>query len=277
MPSWRGAVHSGEAAAEAGPWALVTGASSGIGFELARLLAHDGYNLVLVARDSERLEVAAASLRVGTGGRVTVDTRTVDLADADALDELAFFANNLAPDILVNNAGFGVYGPFARTGVAREVEMIATNVTALTVLAKAVLPAMLARGSGRILNVASTASFAPGPFAAVYAATKAYVLSLSEALAEEGRGTGVTVTALCPGPTRTAFARRAGMGQTRVFQGAIAEAGSVAQVGYAAMFAGRPVVVAGRLNKLLVFLVRLVPRQWVVKMSRREFSREGGK
>ncbi len=277
MPTWPGGMRSGGTSEDEGPLAIVTGASSGIGYELARLLAHDGYRLLLVARDPARLEAAAASLRAGNGGRRLIETHVVDLADPDGLDEMACFANTLCPDVLVNNAGFGGYGPFARTGIAREVEMISTNVTALTVLAKAVLPPMLERGSGRILNVGSTASFAPGPFAAVYAATKAYVLSFSEALSDETRGSGVTVTALCPGPTHTAFAARAGMGETKVFKSTIADAESVAQIGYAAMKAGKPVVVAGRFNKLLVFMVRLVPRSLVVQMSRRAFTLDGGK
>ncbi|WP_029004347.1 SDR family NAD(P)-dependent oxidoreductase [Azorhizobium doebereinerae] len=253
------------------PCALVTGASTGIGYELALLLARDGHRLVLVSRDRERLESAAARLRAEVPG-VAIETHPVDLADPDGLEEVCARAAHLAPDVLVNNAGFGGYGPFARTSPAEEAAMIATNVTALTMLAKAVLPGMLERSTGRILNVGSTASFAPGPFAAVYAATKAYVLSFSEALAEETRGSGVTVTALCPGPTHTRFAARASMGGTRVFRGPVAQAGEVARIGYDALQAGRSVVVVGRVNRLMLFAIRFTPRRIVALISRRELS-----
>lgn len=270
MPSSRG-VPRGEGRADTRPCALVTGASTGIGFELARLLARDGYRLVLVSRDPARLDEAAARLR-REWPETVIELRAVDLADADGMDELCEYAAHLGPDVLVNNAGFGGYGPFVTSQPSEEVAMIATNITALTMLAKAVLPGMLERGAGRILNVGSTASFAPGPFAAVYAATKAYVLSLSEALAEEVSGSGVTVTCLCPGPTETGFARRASMNSTRVFKGPVADAQSVARIGHDAMMAGRRVAVAGPVNKLLIFAIRLVPRSVVAWISRRELS-----
>ncbi|MGU3495766.1 SDR family NAD(P)-dependent oxidoreductase [Xanthobacteraceae bacterium A53D] len=253
------------------PTALVTGASTGIGYELALLLARDGYRLVLVSRDPARLADAAARLTATVPG-VEIESRAVDLADAGEIQQLCAFASELAPDVLINNAGFGIYGSFLTSDAAAEVEMIATNVTALTLLAKAVLPGMAARRSGRILNVASTASFAPGPFAAVYAASKAYVLSLSESLAEEMRGSGVTVTALCPGPTDTPFIARSSMGATRIFKGPVADAAGVARSGYVALMAGRPVEVAGWLNKLMVFAIRLAPRALVAQVSRRELT-----
>ncbi|WP_332119831.1 SDR family oxidoreductase [Azorhizobium caulinodans] len=270
MPSSQGG-RRGAATADSRPCALVTGASTGIGFELARLLARDGYRLLLVSRDPSRLDDAAAKLRAEWPD-VELELRAVDLADADGMDELCEYAAHLGPDILVNNAGFGGYGPFVESRPSDEVAMIATNVTALTMLAKAVLPGMLKRKAGRILNVGSTASFAPGPFAAVYAATKAYVLSLSEALAEEVSGSGVTVTCLCPGPTETGFARRASMSSTRVFKGPVADAAGVARTGYEAMMAGRRLAVPGPVNKLLVFAIRLVPRSVVAFISRRELS-----
>ncbi|GGF49617.1 short-chain dehydrogenase [Azorhizobium oxalatiphilum] len=272
MPSSQDAVATPKAGQ---PIALITGASTGIGYELALLLARDGYRLVLVSRDPARLEAAAVSLRREVPGAV-VETRTADLADPEETHAACAFAAGLAPDILINNAGFGGYGPFARSSVAEEQAMIATNITALTLLAKAVLPAMLERGSGRMLNVGSTASFAPGPFSAVYAATKAYVLSLSEALSEETRGSGVTVTALCPGPTHTRFADRASIGGTRAFNGPIADARSVAAEGYAALMAGKPVVVTGLVNKLLIFGARLLPRTLVARISRRELTPPSG-
>ena len=191
--------------------AVVTGASSGIGLEIARLLAADGYDLLLVASAEKKLLEVATRFSHEFGK--TVAALAVDLARPDGarslLDEIE--RRGLAVEVLVNNAGFGVYGPFAGADLAHTLEMIQVNVASLTELTRGVLPGMTARQSGRILNVASTAAFQPGPLMAVYYATKAYVLSFSEALANELSGTGVTVTALCPGPTRTAFQERAGL------------------------------------------------------------------
>ena len=180
------------------PTALVTGASSGIGLELATLLAKDRHDLVLVARGRERLDGVARGLTEEFGVAATV--LPADLTDPSAPIDiaLALAERKLAIDILVNNAGFGVYGFFAQTPLEKELAMIQVNITALTHLTKLLLPGMLERRRGRILNVASTAAFQPGPLMAVYYATKAYVLSFSEALANETAGTGVTVTALCP-------------------------------------------------------------------------------
>ena len=185
--------------------ALITGASSGIGLELAKLFARDGYELVLVARRVERLEELGRELTQRHG--VRCHTISVDLAQPDAAAEIVRRLEGAGPavDVLVNNAGFGVLGPLATTEPETAGRMIRVNIEALTQLTRALLPGMLARRRGRILNVASTAGFAPGPLMAVYYATKAYVISFSEALAEELRGTGVTVTVLCPGPTRTEF------------------------------------------------------------------------
>ena len=252
------------------PTALVTGASSGIGRELAILLARDGHDLVLVARDEARLEALARELSDTHGARSTVLARDLSRPDGPAgvLDELRRAA--IQVDVLVNNAGIGVWGFFAETDLAHELEMVRLNVIAVTVLAKGVLPGMLARRSGRILNVASTAAFQPGPLMAVYYGTKAYVLSFSEAIANETAGTGVTVTAFCPGPTITEFQKKTGMEQTRLFRSRLVQdARTAAEAGYRGMMRGRRVVVPGIANKLLAQGVRLAPRRVLTAITRR--------
>jgi short-subunit dehydrogenase len=191
--------------------ALITGASGGIGLDLARLFAEGGYDVVLVARTESKLKELATELASKHG--VSARAVAADLADPAAPAQLMerLKAEGVQVDVLVNNAGYGGYGTFAETELDAELKMIQLNISALTALSKAVLPGMLARKSGRILNVASTAAFQPGPLMAVYYATKAYVLSFSEALANETKGTGVTVTCLCPGPTKTGFQQQAKM------------------------------------------------------------------
>jgi short-subunit dehydrogenase len=175
----------------------------------------------------------------------------------------------LRVDILVNNAGSGLGGAFAETDLATELRMINLNVTALTHLTKLFLPGMLERGAGRILNVASTAAFVPGPFMAVYYATKAYVLSFSEALAEELTGTGVTVTALCPGPTATGFQSAARIEGARLFRmPGVSDAATVARLGFSGLMRGKRIVIPGLLNKLLPQIVRVSPRRLVTLVSR---------
>jgi uncharacterized protein len=250
--------------------ALITGASSGIGLELAKLFARDGYDLVLVARRREKL----ATLGEELGRRHGIRSRAIaaDLADpaapAEVVRQLA--AVPVAVDVLVNNAGFGELGPFANIDLETERRMIQVNITALTDLTKLLLPAMLERRRGRILNVASTAGFAPGPLMAVYYATKAYVISLSEALAEELRGSGVSVTVLCPGPTLTEFQAVAHMETTRLFRlpGMVMDAGAVARAGYAGLMRGKRLVVPGLLNKVLPLVIRFSPRSVVVRVAR---------
>ena len=178
-------------------------------------------------------------------------------------------ARQLTIDILVNNAGFGVYGPFAATPAAEEARMIQVNVAALTMLTKRLLPGMIERRHGRVLNVASTAAFQPGPLMAVYYASKAYVLSFSEALSNETSGTGVTVTCLCPGPTRTGFQDRARMRESRLFSMvSVASAADVARAGYDGMMAGRAIVIPGLANKAGVQAVRVAPRALVRRLVR---------
>jgi short-subunit dehydrogenase len=250
--------------------ALVTGASGGIGRELARAFAAGGYDLVLVARSGGKLEELAAELRQRHG--VAARALAKDLAAPGAPDEVfqELASAGIDADVLVNNAGFATFGPFTETDLATELEEIRLNVLALTHLTKRFLPGMLARRRGGVLNVASTAGFQPGPLMAVYYATKAYVLSFTEALAEELRGTGVTVTALCPGPTATGFQARADMEDSGLVTGPlkVMDAVTVARAGYAGFRAGKRLVVPGLMNKLLIQSVRVSPRGLVTRIVR---------
>ena len=240
--------------------ALVTGASGGIGLEIARVLATD-HDLVLVARSGERLRDVAAELG---GARVLA----LDLAAPGAIARIVDEVPEV--EVLVNNAGVGDFAPFAEADPAKLDTLIALNIGALTGLTRAYLPGMLSRGHGRILNVASTASFQPGPLMAVYYATKAYVLSLSEALAEETRGSGVTVTALCPGPTASGFQAGAAMEGSRLVRGRkLPTAASVAAYGVAAMRKGDAVAVPGVMNKMFATSIRFTPRPIVRRMVHR--------
>ena len=257
-----------------GKTALITGASGGIGAELARVFARNGHDLVLVARSERAVKELAASLE--QQHKIATRTVALDLGTPDApqalFDQLA--AANIPVDVLVNNAGFASYGAFAALDTAQELNMIQLNVTTLTHLSKLFLPPMLARRRGKILNVASTAAFQPGPLMAVYYATKAYVLSLSEALAEETRGTGVSVTALCPGPTESGFQARAAMEDSKLVKDKkIMDAATVAEEGYRALMKGDQVTIPGVQNRLLAFSVRLLPRKMVVKMVKNAQAR----
>ena len=231
--------------------ALITGASSGIGLELARLMAADGWRLVLSARDAAALAALATELG-------DAEVIAADLAQPDAVARLAVAA--LASgrvDALVNNAGFGSAGEFLE--LESHADMLQVNVAAPTELARQLVPAMRQRGRGYVLNVASVASFLPGPYMAVYYASKAYLLSWSEALGEELHGSGVSVTALCPGPTVTGFAARAGLNPMPFHAGAM-DAATVAAIGYRAMLAGRAIAVTGLANRAAVQALRFAPR-----------------
>jgi short-subunit dehydrogenase len=249
--------------------ALITGASSGIGSELARLLAADKCNLILVARSQEKLDQLAAELRRDCG--VAVRVLTHDLADPRSPQAIfdALAAEGLTVDVLVNNAGFGAAGPVAELPLERQLDMIRVNVAALTHLTRLFLPGMVERRRGGILNVASTAAFQPGPYMAVYYATKAYVLSFSEALAEELLESGVRVTCLCPGPTATNFAATANVDHKLLFQLGTADAKSVALAGYEALRRGKSLVIPGARNKLGAMSVRFAPRSVVRKIVKR--------
>lgn len=247
--------------------ALITGASGGIGLDFARLFANDGWDVVLVARSEAKLREIAASIQKECGV-----TAHVVFADLNRPHAAAAIVNQLTMpiDALVNNAGLGVGGPFVSNDLDRELESIQVNIVALTELTKLVLPQMVARRAGRIVNVASTAAFQPGPYMAIYYATKAYVLSFSEAIADELRDSGVTVTALCPGPTETGFAAVAGVADKKLFTvSKPMRSADVARVGYDAMKRGKRVVIAGLRNKLMAQSIRISPRRVVTTVVRR--------
>lgn len=251
------------------PLAVVTGASSGIGADIAELLATAGYDLVVIARSLDRLSELADRLAATYG--VTCAPLTADLSRASECDRViaTLAADKGRLSILVNNAGFGSHGFFHELPLERDLEMIDVNCRALTHLTKGVLPWMITNRQGRILNVASVASFQPGPLMAVYYATKAYVLSFSEALSNECEGTGVTVTAACPGPTVTEFSRAAGFRSTAPTSGAPAMSSKVvARLSVNAMMRGARVEVTGSRNKLVVFMSRLLPRRVVLRAVR---------
>ena len=250
--------------------ALITGGSTGIGLELAKQFAAHGHDLVLAARNAEHLDAAAGQIEGKYG--VAVRTIPIDLADADSPQRLfdALNGDHVEIEYLVNNAGFGLGGEFADTDIDRELDMIQVNCSSLVHLTKLFLPPMLKRKSGRILNVASTAAFQAGPGHAIYYASKAFVLSFSEAIAEELHRTGIKVTALCPGPTASNFAERAGTNKSRLFrQAKVATAEEVARFGYAAMMKGTRVAIPGMQNKLMVQAERFVPRILVNKLAHR--------
>jgi short-subunit dehydrogenase len=249
-----------------GKTALVTGASAGLGRELAKLAAADGHDIVLVARRRDRLEALATALASAHGVRATVLAE--DLADRGAprriADQLA--QAGITVDFLINNAGFGSHGPFASADIRRELEMVDVNVRALVELTHLFLPSMLARKQGCVLNVASVAGFVPGPLMATYYASKAFVLSFTEAIAAELAGTGVTVTASCPGPVATEFGAVAGSERRNMLRRKLADAESVARHGYQAMLAGQVVALPTAMNWVATFLPRVAPRSLVRRL-----------
>lgn len=249
--------------------ALITGASGGIGYELAKLFARDGSNLVLVARSADKLAQLSAELEKAYKIRATV--LPADLAQASAPDQV-FAATQKAGidvDVLVNNAGIGQFGFYVQTDLQEEMAQIQLNIASLTHLTKLYVRPMVERRRGRILNVASTAAFQPGPLMAVYYATKAYVLSLSSALSNELRGTGVIVTCLCPGPTTTEFHKRAAMDLSNIMKAPFMDARTVAEIGYRAMLEGKTTVIAGKMNWLVAQSTRFAPRAWTAAVARR--------
>ncbi len=244
--------------------AVVTGASGGLGLEFARLLAADGYDLVLIARSADKLAEVAAELQSRYG--ITVRTIARDLGVPDAAKSI--FEQIPQCDVLINNAGFANNGRFDELSDATLREEMLLDVVTLTELTRCFLPGMRERARGRILNVASTAAFLPGPFMAVYYASKAFVLSFSEALAEELRGSGVTVTALCPGATETGFVERANVRGTLLGRLPFANAKKVATAGYRGMMRGKSVVVPGLSNKIVALSPKITPRRLLLWMSR---------
>ena len=235
-------------------WTLITGASAGIGRELAKVFAANGFNLVLVARSEARLNQLARELE--SLHKIKVQCLPTDLAKPTAAIELARELGDTPVSVLVNNAGFGSFGPFAKTDRGLQIEMMQVNMVSLVELTHLLLPTMLRRGRGRILNVASTAAFQPWPLVSIYYATKAFVYSFSYALADELTGTGIRVTTLCPGMTRTEFFDRAGM---RKRSWLMMEPRTVAEKAYRGLMKGKRVVIPGVMNQIGAFLAKRTP------------------
>lgn len=253
--------------------ALITGASGGIGYELAKLFAKDHHNLILVARSAEKLSRFAVELQSQFG--ISAKSIALDLSDPTAPQSLfnQLAGGGISVDILVNNAGYGVFGDFNQASTEVTLGQIQLNITALTQLTKLFLAPMVQRRSGKILNVASTAGFQAGPLMAVYYATKAYVILFSEALANEVKESGVTVTCLCPGATDTGFQVRAGNENTMLFKKLRPmDAKTVARDGYRGLMAGKTLVISGFRNWLVAESVRFAPRKMVTAISRKLMS-----
>lgn len=250
-------------------WVLITGGSSGIGFELAKVFAANNYSLVLVARDHVRLQKAADEMSA-KGASVKMIAK--DLSERNASAEI--FADlqreNIFVSVLVNNAGFGRQQAFAETSLPETLGMVDVNIASLIYLTHLFVKPMLARGEGKILNVASTAAFQPGPFMATYYASKAFVLSFSYALADELEKTGVTVTTLCPGPTQTLFHERARRSHSKkALKFWMMSAGEVARIGFDGLMRGKRVIIPGFVNKLGFIFAKWLPTRIPAKVARK--------
>ena len=252
------------------PIALITGASSGIGLELAKLFARESHDLALVARSYNTLKHIADNLQQTYGVQVKCYAKDLSVSSTpeEIFEALQSEGGNI--DILVNNAGFGWRGEFTKMSTADALAMIQVNMTSLTHLTRLFLPGMIERKRGKILNLASTAAFQPGPMMATYYASKAYVLSFSEALSEELQGTGVTVTAFCPGPTATGFGQRAGFTNNKVLGGMLSmDSRTVALDGYKGLMNRKPLVISGWKNWIGTQLVRFIPRPFPAKIVKK--------
>jgi short-subunit dehydrogenase len=256
-------------------WAVITGASSGLGAIFAEHLAKRGLSLVLTGRDEPRLTTVRERVRRITPG-IEVELVVGDLGTESGIRALVAHLDGRAIDVLVNNAGFGTYGPLSEADAGREHDMVAVNIDALVRLTRAMLPGMVARGTGGVLNVASTIAFQPAPYQATYGASKAFVLSFSQALWAETRGSGVTVSALCPGPTRTGFVDALGsdVSHTAVYQH-LAAPEPVVVAGLRALDRGRPVVVPGLRNRVMANAGRFMPG-WVTALVGARLLRPAG-
>lgn len=249
-------------------YALITGASGGIGRQLAYHFAEDGYSLVLVARSKEKLEELKKELENNYSNSVLISIKDLSKQE-EALklyDEIK--QQRITVQFLVNNAGFGLYGTFIETSWAEEADMIDLNIKTLTYLTKLFLPEMVERNEGRILNIASVASFLPGPLMAVYYATKAYVLSFTEALENELKDTNITISALCPGPTKTGFSDRANLSSSKLFESGALHVEDVAKVGYEQFMRGKTIIIPGAKFKVATMLPRFFPRKLITKVVR---------
>ena len=252
----------------AAPTVLITGATEGIGYELSKIYAKEAYELVLVARNEERLKSRKRELEDEFG--VPVAIIRMDLSEPGAAKKLFELTekHEIVVDELINNAGYGLIGRFDKISLDDQLNMIQLNVAEMTALCRLYLEQMVARGSGKIMNVASTASFQPGPMMAAYYATKAFVLHLTEAIAVETKGTGVTVCALCPGPTASKFQERAGFKKPLLTQMGMMSSASVAKTGFAKMQRGKTVIITGLMNRLFAQSYRFFPRKMIQSVIR---------
>lgn len=249
--------------------ALITGASFGIGYELAKIFANQKYDLVLVARNREKLNEIESELK--RNNNIRIKTLVKDLSNPSApseiFDELVY--DKIDIDVLINNAGFGLLGSFSELSLQEQLDMIQVNITSLVHLTGLILPSMIKRGNGKIMNVASTAAFQPGPNMAVYYASKAFVLSFSKALYKELQNKGITVTALCPGPTKTEFQKRARMENINLERAKLIpymSAERVAKAGYKGLMKGQKVVIPGLMNKLGTKIVQIIPESLILSL-----------
>lgn len=248
---------------------LITGVSGGIGKELADRFARDGYEMVLVARSEAKILELATHYQMRYDVGVTVIAKDIAAPGVpqEIFDELR--QKKIQVDYLINNAGFGLFGPFVETDLEEETNMIDVNIKALTIMTKLFLPGMVKRNQGGVMNVSSMVGFFPGPLMSVYHATKAYVLSFTEALENEVSGTNVTVTALCPGLTATGFADRASMEKSNMLQGKVMEAGEVADIGYCGFLKGETLIIPGTQNRIFSFVPRFLPRKQITRIIRK--------
>lgn len=253
---------------------LITGASSGIGLELSKIFVRNGYNLVMVSQNKENLEKAKMII-CSENTKVEIYTIAKDLAEPSTPKEIFEYTqqNSIQVDILVNNAGIQVYGKFHDTNLDDSLHLMYVNMFAMTKLTRLFVDGMIKRGDGKILNIASTGAFQPCPLNSTYCASKAFVLYLSEGMGEELKGTGVTVTTLCPGATKTNFAKRANIEDIKLFTGKLLEPSKVAEIGYKALMKSKSVVITGIYNKILAESIRFIPRKIVTKIGMRMMKR----
>lgn len=251
-------------------YVLITGASSGIGLELAHQFAKNGYDLILVARRKKLLQTLANELHIKYGSESELIEK--DLEEPNAAKEVVAILQrkNISIEILVNNAGFGTFGDYNSSDEETNSRMVQLNITSLMSLTRLLIPSMLKRKVGKILNVASMAAFQPGPFMAVYYASKSFVLSFSEALSSELEGTGVTVTALCPGPVPTGFQERARVGKALMMKSIMTKSAQfVAEEGYKGTMKGKQIVIPGEINNILVVMGKFMPRKFLIMVVKR--------
>lgn len=244
---------------------LITGATSGIGYEFTKLFAKKGYEIIAVGRNDKKLENLQEFIKKEY--KSSIKTIKCNLAHINEIDRLSEEVRNIDIDILVNNAGFNVYGKFSETDFEKELNLINVNIIVLTKLTKIIGQNMKKRGKGKILNMGSTGSFVPGPYNSVYCASKAYVYSLSQALAQEFKNTGVSVTTLCPGATATNFAKNASMDNILLFKSNVMKAEDVALIGYKALMKNKRFIIAGIKNKAMILFSKFAPQRLILNVT----------